>query len=131
MKLPLVRRWRLLPKTSLPRGSAPLGVPLTAPVGDEMLEGDALWFSPASGIDAEVPSALASTLPEPGAVSGLIVIGPLASQSGFLARVLGREARVARAVRGSALLLRGYSAIGGGLDPASGLDLCWATTPPR
>lgn len=124
--LPAVQRWRVLPGTKLPRGSAPLGVARVEPLGSEWLDGDALWFSP-TGVDPEVPSALAAALPDPALISGPIVVGPLAAEGGFFARVLGREKHVARAVRGSALLLRGYRAIGGGVDPNSELDLCWAS----
>lgn len=127
---PSVRRWRLLPSTSLPRGSAPLGVSSCEPLdAAELREGDALWFVPA-GVDPDVPAALASALPDPATFRGLIVVGPTVAERGFFARVLGRETRVRRAVRGSALLLRGYRDVGGGLDPASGLDLCWATSAP-
>lgn len=124
--MPEVRRWRVLPGQKLPRGSAPLGVAQVAPLGGEWLDGDALWFSPA-GVDPEVPSALAAALPDPALVPGLIVVGPLAAEGGFLARVLGREKHVTRAVRGSALLLRGFRAVAGAVDPKSELDLCWAT----
>jgi hypothetical protein len=118
----LVRRWRLLPGHRLPRGSAPLGVAATEPFG-ELRDGDAVWFQP-GGLDREAPEALAGSLPDAASI-GLIVVSPLATEGGFLSRVLGRELRVPRAVRGSALLLRGYRRIGGGVDPASGLDLCW------
>lgn len=127
-----VQRWRLLPGHKLPRGSAPLGVSLSAPVDvaqgrhldAELLDGDAVWFQP-NGIDPEAPAALAAVLPAP-SEARLIVVSPLAAEASFFARVLGREIRLPRAVRGSALLLRGYRSIEGGLDPASGLDLCWA-----
>lgn len=123
MKLPEVRRWRLVPGQRLPRGSAPLGVTSSAALDGSLLEGDALWLSP-TGVD-EVP-ALAAMLPDPATFRGLVVIGPSAAETGFLSRILGRERHVPRAVRGAALLLRGYRAIAGGVDPKSELDLCWA-----
>lgn len=120
-----VRRWRLPRGGKLPTGAAPLGVRATRALEDGPIEpGDAVWMSPPAGVD--VPSALAAALPEPSAVRGaLLVVGP-AAEVGTFARLLGRERRVPRAVRGSALLLAGYRAIAGGVDPASGHDLCWA-----
>ena len=130
--LPLtVARWALPTGHRLPRGSAPLGVATTVPFDDGLVDGDALWFDPAA-LSGDAPTSLAAALPDP-ATARLVVIGPFAvdpaSQPfvrGLLARLLDRPARVPRAVRGSALLLRGYRDVQGGLDPVSGLDLCWA-----
>ncbi|MBI2393463.1 MAG: hypothetical protein HYV09_28035 [Deltaproteobacteria bacterium] len=119
-----VKRWRLPRGARLPTGAAPLGVRATRALEDGPIEaGDAVWVAPPSGVDA--PSALAAALPDPSTVRGaLIVVGP-AAEVGTFARLLGRERRLPRAVRGSALLLAGYAAIGGGVDSQSGHDLCW------
>lgn len=110
-----VRRWLV----RAPLRGAPLGVRATAPLGSAPEEGDAVWITPEGPLD---PVSLSLTLPE---VSGLVFIGPVAGSTGVFSRLLGREIRVPRAVRGSALLIAGYRNIGGAVDPASGLDLCW------
>lgn len=58
----------------------------------------------------------------------VVVLGDAAASDGIFAR-FRRPTRAARAVRGSALLTRGYVAIGGGIDPVSGLDLSWGRAP--
>jgi hypothetical protein len=56
----------------------------------------------------------------------LVVILPRgAPKSAWVGRLLGARAWAAGAVRGSALLARGYVAIGGGVDPSSKMDLVW------
>jgi hypothetical protein len=85
---------------------------------------------PASGhgsvaiVAAQLPAAARLA---PGTL--VIVLGEAASSasaSGLLGRLLMRRAApIARAVRGSALLARGYTRLGGGLDPASRSDLAW------
>lgn len=117
-----VKRWRVI--GALPRGSAPLGVAASAPFDGTLAPGDAIWCAP-DVRDPESPAALESLLPEPMA-GGLIFVAPAIAKPGIFARLTGGETRVPRAVRGSALLLRGYTDIGGALDPASGLDLAWA-----
>jgi uncharacterized protein with von Willebrand factor type A (vWA) domain len=85
---------------------------------------------PASGLGdlatvaRQVPDA--STL-APGAL--VVVLGDAAASDGLLAR-LKRPARVARALRASALLARGFRHIGGGVDAASGHDLAWGWVSP-
>lgn len=110
-----VRRWR----GTLPRGAAPFGVTACAPGVDDLQEGDALVFAPTS--DFGDPAALAALLPTP--TGAPLVVLPCGDSS-FLARVLGKQVRVSRAVRGSALLLAGYRSIGGATD--RGVDLIWA-----
>lgn len=112
-----VRRWRGSP----PKGGA-LGVTASAPGTDALAEGDAIAIAPTTEVDD--PGALAAMLPAP-TPGALIVVFESADASMF-ARLLGRRVRVSRAVRGAALLLAGYRAIGGGVDRASGQDLCWA-----
>lgn len=125
MNLPVVRRFRLLPGVQLPR-SAPLGVRASAPLDGPLAEGDAAWITPPSSGPLD-PVAISLLLPEPASLGeGLIVVSELAGDAGLFSRLLGREVRVPRAVRGSALLLAGYRKVEGGVDRASGLDLCWA-----
>ena len=105
------------------RKQAPFGVHKVERLEGEMEEGDALFITPDAAHDAV---SLSLTLPEPAALGrGCVVIAPSVGETGLFSRLLGREQRIARAVRGSALLLAGYRNIGGGVDPASGLDLCW------
>ncbi|MGZ3420018.1 MAG: hypothetical protein ACXWUG_09600 [Polyangiales bacterium] len=117
-----VKRWR--PIGSLPRGSAPLGVSASAPFDGTLSPGDAIWCAP-DVRDAESPAALESLLPEP-LPGALVFVAPSVAKPGLFARLTGGETKIPRAVRGSALLLRGYRDVAGGLDPASGLDLAWA-----
>lgn len=121
MKLPTVARFRSNGK--LPR-SAPLGVHASAPLGAPREDGDAVWITPPGPVDAVSLSLL---LPEPASLgAGFVIISPIAGEPGLMSRLLGREVRIPRAVRGSALLLAGYRNVAGAIDPASGLDLCWA-----
>ncbi len=124
----LVQRLRLPEGTSLPRGSVPLAVTVTTKLSEgAIVEGDAVWLAPAV---TEDPYALAQTLPEPHSVAGAWVIlgpnAPSAPSRTLLSRLFGsKQLGSPRAVRGSALLLRGYRNVGGGFDAKSGLDLCW------
>jgi hypothetical protein len=126
-----VQRWRVPKNASAPPRA--LGVRATAPFDpsdpssvSSIEAGDAIWVVPLGLDERATPWDLVALLPEPEAVRGaLVVMAPVATRAGFFARLLGSEPAVARAVRGSALLLKGYGAIGGGRDPASGLDLVW------
>jgi hypothetical protein len=71
-------------------------------------------------VAAQVPDS--ATLP-PGTL--LVILGELEPSGALLARWLGRNVRVARALRTSTLLAFGYERLGGGVDPASGHDLAW------
>lgn len=55
----------------------------------------------------------------------LVVVLGSGDGEGLASRWLGARARIARAVRGSALLARGYVNIGAGVDPATRQDLVW------
>ncbi len=125
-----VRRFRLPPGVTAPRG-APMGVSRTAPLDASLEPGDAVWIELRGGLDPDAPVAVADALPDPASLrAGVpVVIGPALARAGLFARLVGREIRVARSVRGSALLLRGYVEVGGGRDPSSGLDLCWGVAP--
>lgn len=125
-----VRRWRVPSGVALGKLGAPspLGVRETAPLAPAPLEpGDAVLALPPSAVDANAPWALAESLPDPAATAGaLVVLLPSPLRTGLLAKLsLRRVESIPRAVRGAALLLRGYRAIGGGVDPHSGLDLVW------
>ena len=125
-----VRRWRLPSGTTLERlGAAPpLGVRVTADLSAPVEEGDAVLVLPPAKLDLRTPEALAESLPDPRSIAGaLVVVAPFGPRVGLLARFsLVRVEPVPRSVRGAALLLRGYRHVGGGVDPASGLDLAWA-----
>jgi len=120
-----VRRWRVPKNVPTPRA---LGVTNAAPL-DATLEiepGDALWLVPQGLDERATPWDLVALLPEPESVRGaLVVVAPVVPRTGFFARLLGSEPNIPRAVRGSALLLKGFTSIGGGVDPTSGLDLAW------
>jgi hypothetical protein len=117
-----VKRWRVL--GALPRGSAPLGVASSAPFDGTLAPGDAIWCA-LDVRDPESPAALEAMLPAP--IDGaLIFVAPAIAKPGIFARLTGGETRLPRAVRGSALLLRGYREIEGALQPARGRDLAWA-----
>jgi hypothetical protein len=91
-----------------------------------VVEVDTAW--PASGygdtarIAAQVPHA------RDVAPGTLVVVAEEADggDAGLLGRILkSRRTHVARAVRCSALLARGYTRLGGGEDPKSRTDLAW------
>lgn len=120
-----VRRWHA------PHGlaGAPLGVSAIAPAGAPIEAGDAVWIAPPALAEPDSPDALLPLLPELAAVRGALVVVAPGAALGLFARMFRPRAPLARAVRGSALLLRGYQAIGGGVDPVSGLDLAWGEAP--
>ncbi len=83
-----------------------------------------LW--PASGFGRA--SVIAGQLPDPESLAEgqLVVLLPRgAPREAWLRRLLARSKWIAGAVRGSALLARGYARIGAGIDPASKMDLVW------
>jgi hypothetical protein len=120
-----VKRWHV--RGAMPK--APLGVSTRADPGATIEEGDAMWLSPASLDDPASPAALAALLPDPIEAAGaIVVVSPQLAGAGLLSKIFGRSDEIPRAVRGSALLSRGYGSIEGGVDPASGLDLIWGST---
>ncbi len=86
------------------------------------------WPSDGAGDAAVVAAQLpdAADLP-PGT---LVVVMGTGDGEGLAARWLGARARIARAVRGSALLASGYVRIGAGVDDATRLDLVWGYAEP-
>jgi hypothetical protein len=118
-----VKRWHV--RGAMPK--APLGVSARAEPGAQIEEGDAIWFAPTALGDPSNPAELAALLPSLSEIAGApIVISPQIAGGGFLSKIFGRSDDIARAVRGSALLSKGFASIEGGVDPASGLDLIWA-----
>jgi hypothetical protein len=82
--------------------------------------------------DGPAVAIVAAQIPDtsevaPGAL--VVVLGDVASSSGIFGRLLRARRSIPRAIRGSALLARGYVRIGGGIDDASGLDLAWGYAP--
>jgi hypothetical protein len=76
-------------------------------------------------VTAQLPEA--SELP-----TGMVVyvLGASTRPRSFFSRLFGgRASTLSRAARGSALLARGYVAIGAGVDEASGFDVSWGTVP--
>ena len=120
---PRVQRWHA------PYGlvGAPLGISRVASTDATIEPGDAVWIAPHGLVDRASPSALLRWLPEP--VQGALVFVAPDESVGLFTRLFRSRVPLTRAVRGSALLLRGYHAIGGGIDPISGLDLAWGQAP--
>jgi hypothetical protein len=128
-----VTRWRVPSGLALDKLGAPppLGVRVAAPLAPLPIEqGDAVLAQPPASNDLDAPTVIATlveALPDPRTVAGApVVVLPTPPATGLLARLaLRRVAPIPRALRGAALLLRGYRSIGGGVDPRSGLDLVW------
>jgi hypothetical protein len=92
-----------------------------------VLDGDASDLRGIAGICAQLPAA--GTLPP----QTLVVIFGRAERPKRIfafARMLAvRRNVVPRALRCSALLARGYVDLGAGVDPDTGDDLAWGSTP--
>jgi hypothetical protein len=72
---------------------------------------------------------VAAQLPDPASLERgqrVVVLPRSAAWGPWLARLVHRRSWVAGAVRASALLARGYTGIGAGVDPRSRQDLVWA-----
>ena len=101
---------------------APVAVLLSLPAG---------W--PPTGL-GDVDT-IAAQLPDPSSLAAgtlVVILGEGMASPGLFGRLLRPRGRIARAVRASALLVRGYVDIGGGLDPSTRQDLAWgyaAVTP--
>jgi hypothetical protein len=84
----------------------------------------------AGACDLDDPAAVARELPDPSSLAAgtrVYVLGRATRGAGFLARLRGRV-QVARVVRCTALLARGYVGIGAGVDESRG-DLAWGEAP--
>jgi hypothetical protein len=92
-----------------------------------VLDGDASDLRGVAGICAQLPAA--GTLPP----QTLVVIFGQAERPkrlfAFARRLVARRNFVPRALRCSALLARGYVDLGAGMDPDTGEDLAWGSTP--
>ena len=78
------------------------------------------------------PSAVAAQLPAAASLPHgtlVVVLGEGDSPTRLAARWLGAREKVARAVRGTALLAKGYVGIAAGVDEATGQDLVWGWSP--
>lgn len=130
---PRIRLVRASPRSTRPP-AVPFGLASFDPEASEaiavVLDVPGDW--PASGygdvarVAAQIPDAASLA---PGA---LVLV--LADADGGPPSLLGRflklrRARVARAIRGSALLALGFTRIGAGVDPQTALDLVWAYAP--
>jgi hypothetical protein len=80
-------------------------------------------------------AAIARQLPNPTSLGEgtLVLLLPEAdAPGGVLGRLFGAgRPKIARAIRCSALLARGYVGVGGGIDPVTGLDLAWGYATPQ
>lgn len=85
--------------------------------------------------DAHDLEAVARAIPDareldPGAL--VVVVGEIVEPPSLVARLqraFGRGPVVARALRSSALLLRGYTRLGAAFDEASRVDVAWGYVP--
>lgn len=124
----------------LPRPSAFRPLPGTrparrVPLGASLREDaeDVLVALPEQALDA---ASAAAALPDPEELAPgalVVVLGEptgAGSVAGRLLSALGKTKAVPRAVRCTALLVRGYVEVGAGTCPATGADLAWgrATT---
>lgn len=97
--------------------------------------GDAVRVTVTEG-DARDASTLAAALPDPSSLppgTRVIVAADAASSRSFAGRLFATLARtqgIPRVVRCTALLLRGYDEVGGGLDPETSADLAWGRRAP-
>jgi len=126
---PLPKTLRLLCARPL-RGKhppAPFGLPWSEGAGGGvgvLLDLPEPW--PSSGF-GEV-GVVAAQLPDPATLvpGQLVFVLPRgAPKSAWLGRLPGIRTWAAGAVRGSALLARGYQGIGAGVDPRTKMDLVW------
>lgn len=106
----------------------------TAPLGRPFRDdGDAVAV--ALGDDAQDVASVARVLPDPASLDEgtlVVVLPQIAPPPSLAVRVLvalGRGRTVSRALRCSALLARGYTRIGAGIDPDTRADLVWGYAP--
>jgi hypothetical protein len=81
-------------------------------------------FSPGA---TTVPRLL-DELPVPPTGTLVLLLPELARRPGLLGR-LARPEAVPLAIRCTALLARGFTNVGGGVEPTSGLELAWGIAP--
>jgi len=118
-------------ESPLPR--VPLG--LSSWSDDSAVPAMAIELAPLSGsVFLDLTKQIADALPAPetlpqGAL--VVLLGETSAPSGLVARFLQslrRSEPIARSVRASALLARGYTRIGAARDEASAHDLVWGFT---
>jgi hypothetical protein len=87
--------------------------------------------------DSRDVGAIARALPDVATLEQgtlVVVLPQIAPPPSLAVRVLGalgRSRTVSRALRCSALLAKGYTRIGAGIDPDTRADLVWGYAPPR
>ncbi len=114
--------------TDAPTPKPPFGLPAWSAEAEAiavLLEGGAATVLDAEAIAAQIPHA-DERLPG----TTVVVLGPTAKDRRPLRRWLGlREQVASRAVRCTALLVRGYADLGAGTDPITGIDIAWGRAP--
>jgi hypothetical protein len=125
-----------MPDAPLPRPAMLRVHPPSSPRPSRAPFGLSAWSDDASAATlvlldrTEDASAIASSLPDPASLPAgalVIVAGDSLARRGFFAKLLagGAADGMTRHARATALLARGYTRIGAGVDAASGLDLVW------
>jgi len=96
-----------------------------APAAAVVLDAAGLTGDDAGAVARQLPDA--TTLPE----GTLVVVSGAALRGvGILGRLFGgATAPVSRAARCGALVARGYVEVGGGVDPATKIDIAWGRAP--
>lgn len=87
----------------------------------------------AEGLDASDPAAIAAQIPHASQLpeSVLVCVLAEAARGSGLGNWLRRARTISRAARCTALVARGYTRVGGGIDPADGsYDLAWGFSSP-
>jgi hypothetical protein len=114
--------------------SRPTGARVKPPLGLTRWSDDAtdiaLLLAHPNASDTPTLAEVADALPDPSTLTPgalVIVLGELAPRGPL--GWLGSRVRVPRHVRSSALLAKGYTSIGGAVDPKTGGDLAWGYAP--
>jgi hypothetical protein len=120
---------RLLARAGARAPRPPLGVQAWDADGEALavlLDGAAESLADVHAVARQIPGA--EQVP-PGTL--VVVLGVGARQGArWLQWIAGRAPAVTRSVRCSALLARGYTAVGGGVDHPASADLAWGIAPP-
>jgi hypothetical protein len=120
---------RLLAKAGARTPRPPLGVKAWSADGESLavlLDGAAEELDQVEAVAAQIPP---SDQLAPGTL--VVLLGTAAPRGArWLQWIAARPPTVARAIRCSALLARGYVAVGGGIDAAPAADLAWGIAPP-
>jgi hypothetical protein len=85
----------------------------------------------ASTCDVEDPAQVAAQLPAPSTLAPgtrVFVLAAASRGGGLFRRLIGRTVSIPRVVRCTALLARGYTSVGAGVDDISRQDLAWGSS---